>query len=92
MAFLSNLKPVPRFILIGAIVAGGVYGGSLIVDRLPKKAVAPVVEAVVVPAESAQPAPAPVVAAPAIQAGQPAAAPLPAPQPSKDAGLDALMK
>lgn len=99
MAFLSNLKPVPRFILIGAIVAGGVYGGSLIVDRLPKKLAVTTVEVVAVPAESAQPAPAPVVAAPAIQAGQPVTAPTAVEAPSgltpaggKDAGLAAVLK
>jgi hypothetical protein len=89
MAFFSNLKPVPRFILIAVIVGGGVYGGSLVVDRLPKKAVAPVAEATLVPAESAQPAPvtsAP-VALPAPQVAAPTATPAP-----KDAGLDALMK
>lgn len=81
---LSRMKPVPRFILIVAVIGGAVYGASKFgaLDRLKK----PDAEPTAVTAPEQAPAP--------VQAAAPAPAPAPAadPVPSSNAGLDAVLK
>ena len=90
MAFLRNLKPVPRAIVIGALTTAVIYAGSLITEHLPKKVVVSVpIETV--PVESTLPttpppnAATPPVTPPEQPSGLTAAG-------SSDAGIDNVLK
>ncbi len=91
----SRMKPLPKFLIIAVGVAGVVWAASFVMSKMPAKAPevkADPVTTTSVPAESAQPAPAPSAAQPAPPPVATAPAPEPSapalqPAPSNDAGL-----
>jgi hypothetical protein len=88
----SRMKPLPKALLLAALVGGAVFAYKTFVPSTPKAVEPPPVAAVQVPAESAQPVPVATVRSTSTPVAEPPAAQAPALTPAPaNAGLDALL-